>query len=490
MRLWLYAGAIALVACGDDDDETAPPPDAGTDAPPPDAAPPDAAPEDAGPELPAFPKELAPTTSLGERGTFQIARATIHFHTPLSHDACDGEGWVDGVLDEACLEDMRRAICRTRQDVVFATDHDDFHADVAYPDVFLMRAGDEIVLDENGEQIGSALACEDGHRPVLVTGEENEIMPIALRHHPDAASAEELHDLYDRADLATADAMRAAGGVVVIPHAEHWNADDIEAIQATAMELYNFHANIDRDIREEFLGLPADDAIAAALIYALDQDHPEPDLTLTAFLAENEADLATFDTLHARGVRIAGVLGNDVHQNSFPGLQSDGERGDSYRRLLRWMSNYFLVEERSPEGVLEALAVGRLYAAFDALGTPDGFDFRAEDECTGRVEMGGTTTVECAPVLRLTVPTVQGLDPSLPDPVIRAAVLRVDGETREEVATGSAGEVAYTPETPGVFRAVVTITPEHYRPYYNGADEAYVHEFPWVYGNPVHVEAP
>lgn len=489
MRALLCAAAIALWACGDDDDDAAPAADAGPDAAP-DAAPADAAPPDGGPDLPAFPKQLAPTTSLGTRGPFELARATIHFHTPLSHDACDGEGWVDGVLDEACLDDMRRALCQTRQDVVFATDHDDFHADTAFPEVFLMRDGDEVVLDRDGVQIGSAIPCEDGHRPVLVTGEENEIMALALRHHPDAASPEELHDLYDRADLATADAMRAAGGVVVIPHAEHWTADDIEAIRPTGMELYNFHANVDREIREQFLGLPADDAIAAALIYALDQGHPEPDLTLTAFLQENGADLRLFDTLHARGVRIAGVLGNDVHQNSFPGLQSDGERGDSYRRLLRWMSNYFLVTERSPEGVLEALAAGRLYASFDALGTPEGFDFRAEDECTGRVEMGGTATLDCAPVLRLAVPAVQGLDPSLPDPVIRAVILRVDGETREEVATGSAGEVVFAPEQAGVFRAVVSITPEHYRPYYNGADEAYVHEFPWIYGNPVHVEAP
>src|SRR6185436_7422675 len=115
-----------------------------------------------------------------------------------------------------------------------------------------------------------------------VTGEENEIMPIALRRHPDAATAEALHDLYDEADLAAADAMRAAGGVVIVPHAEHWTADAIEAIQATGMELYNFHANIDRDIREQFLGLPADDAIAQVLIYTLDQGEPEPDLALTA----------------------------------------------------------------------------------------------------------------------------------------------------------------------------------------------------------------
>jgi hypothetical protein len=315
-------------------------------------------------------------------------------------------------------------------------------------------------------------------------------MPIALRRHPDAADAEALHALYDGADLAAADAFRAAGATVIVPHAEHWSADDVEAIGATGMELYNFHANIDMDIREEFLGLPPDDAIANALIYYLDTRDPEPDLTITAFLEENGADLRIFDTLLGRGVRIAGILGNDVHQNSFPGEQSDGERGDSYRRLLRWMSNYFLVEERSPEGTLAALEAGRLYASFDAFGTPDGFDFRAEDECGGRVEMGGTATLDCAPVLRLQVPEVLDLDPDLPAPVIRAAILRVDADGREEVATGSAGEVAYTPDVPGVYRVVVTIVPEHYRGYFNGVDEDYVREFPWIYGNPVHIEAP
>lgn len=476
--------AFSGSACGDDD--FAPRPDAGTDASA--DATVDASPPDAGPELPPFPRGLPPTSELGTLGELELARATIHFHTPLSHDACDGAGWVLGVLDEDCLQQMRRAICDTRQDVVFATDHDAYHADTEFPEVFLMRQDDEEVLDAYGVQIGSAMHCEDGHTPVFVTGEENEVMPVALRQHVEAADIDERHAIYDGTDLAAVEAMRAAGALVLIPHAEHWSPDDIEAIQASGMELYNFHANVDLDIREQWLGLPSGDAIANALIYMLDQDEPEPDLALTAFLEENAPDLATFDALHARGVRIAGFLGNDVHQNSIPGLMADGERGDSYRRLLRWMSNYFLVTERSPEAVLDALAAGRLYAAFDAFGTPEGFDFRAEDDCAGRTEMGGTASLACAPVLRLTVPTVHGLDPSLPAPVIHAAILRVDADGREEVATGAAGEVTFEPAEPGIFRPVIRITPEHYRPYYHGAHDAYMREFIWIYGNPVHVD--
>ena len=489
MRALLCAGLLTLVACGDDDDDAVvadagDAADAGADA----AA--DAAPEDAGPHLPPLSRGLAPTSALSAPGSYELARAVIHFHTPLSHDACDGEGWVDGVIDEECLDQMRFGICETRQDIVFATDHDGFHAETPFPDVFLMREGDEEVLDDYGVQIGSAIHCDNGHVPIIVTGEENEIMPVGLRSHLAAADADELSALYNGDDLVSADAMRAAGALVLINHAEHWNADHVEEIRATGMELYNFHANVDLEIREEWLGLPSGDALAEAIIYMLDQAHPEPDLALTAFLEENEPDLVLFDTLHARGVRIAGFLGNDVHQNSLPGLMADGERGDSYRRLLKWMSNYFLVTDRSPEAVLDALAAGRLYSSFDALGTPDGFDFRADDECDGRVEMGGTARLDCAPVLRLVVPTVHDLDPSMPAPVIACTILRVDAEGREEVATGPSGEVAYEPDQPGVFRPVVRITPEHLRPYYHGADADYVREFIWIYGNPIHVEAP
>ncbi|MBI2895955.1 MAG: hypothetical protein HYY06_20525 [Deltaproteobacteria bacterium] len=476
-------------ACGGDG--ALPGRDAGG-APPDSGAEPDAALDSPGGEpdsssLPPFPKTLAPASELGERAGRRIARAVIHFHTPISHDACDGDGWVDGVIDEECLADMRRGICETRQDIVFATDHDDFHAEVSFPDVFLMREGDEPVLDGLGRQIGSTIACPDGTRPLFLTGEENEIMPVVEREHPGVTGTQDLHDLMNASDLAAADAMRGTGALVLVPHAEHWTPERVVEIGATGIELYNFHANLDRDIREEYLGLPADDAIANVLIYALDQDHPEPDLAFTAFFAENGPDIDLFDTLLGRGVPITGLGGNDVHQNSAPGLLADGERGDSYRRLLRWLSNYLLVDELTADAALEAIAAARLYVAFDAFGTPAGFDFRAEDGCGDRTEMGGEVDLACEPALTLDVPSVHALDPSLPAPIVRASILRVGEGVREEVATAAGGQVVHVPAASGVYRAVVWITPEHYRPYFNGADAPYVREFPWVYSNAIRV---
>ena len=57
-----------------------------------------------------------------------------------------------------------------------------------------------------------------------------------------------------------------------------------------------------------------------------------------------------------------GTAGTDAHQNVLPILLRDGERGDSYRRMLRWFSNMVLVEsgEPTPATAQAALEAGRL----------------------------------------------------------------------------------------------------------------------------------
>jgi hypothetical protein len=105
---------LPLVGCeargpGDDADAD----DAGLDA---------SASEDAGPPPPPWPSGLAPLEAT--RRDLQLRRAIVHLHSPLSHDACDGEGWVDGALtDTPCFEHLRSAACTLHMDTLWLTDH-------------------------------------------------------------------------------------------------------------------------------------------------------------------------------------------------------------------------------------------------------------------------------------------------------------------------------------------------------------------------------
>src|SRR5690606_32970693 len=86
----------------------------------------------------AWPREFPPTSDLGDRRGRAVARAIVHLHSPLSHDACDGMGWADGALaDEACLASLRDALCALRVDVAMLTDHAPNVDTVPFEEAFL-----------------------------------------------------------------------------------------------------------------------------------------------------------------------------------------------------------------------------------------------------------------------------------------------------------------------------------------------------------------
>src|SRR5262249_15041733 len=151
-------------------------------------------------------------------------------------------------------------------------------------------------------------------------------------------------------------------------------------------------------------------------------------LAFLAFDEPNLPSLEAWDGLLARGLHVAGSGGTDAHQNVLPLPLRDGERADSYRRMMRWFSNVVLVADPTdPVQIEDALRAGRMYVAFEIFGTPVGFDAHA-----GAVELGGTAAV--GDTLTVTLPTVYDLDPSLPVPVIAAQVIRVTAEGTTVVA--------------------------------------------------------
>ena len=106
-------------------------------------------------------------------------RSIIHLHSPYSHDARDGNGYVDGVLNEACLADLRYALCETHIDVAFLTDHPAHAAEATLKDLLLTQAGDAVIAPY-GQPIGNQITCPNGHIVQWYPGVEDELMPLAL----------------------------------------------------------------------------------------------------------------------------------------------------------------------------------------------------------------------------------------------------------------------------------------------------------------------
>jgi hypothetical protein len=459
----IIAAAAALAACGgggDDTDITA---------------------------LPPWHPELPSSSVMGARRGLVPARGIVHLHSPYSHDACDNDPRPGGVPDEECLAHLRAALCTTKMDYAALTDHDDTMADEDFPTLFSMRDGDTPITNAGGEQIASRLACPDGHSVVVTVGGENELMPIMLdRHVPGDAAAR--HAIYNGDTPADAQAFRDAGGLVWIPHSEQRTAAHIRDIAPNGMEIYQLHANIDPDIRMDYLGLDGYGAISAVAEFAdTNPGGPEPDLAILSFLAPNQPSLDTWDQLLGEGAKIAGTGGTDAHENSLPITLADGERGDSYRRMLRWFSNVVLTDTPGDAAAIERdLAAGQLFLVFEVFGTPVGFDVHATGGATA--ELGGEVPASAGATLEVTVPTIHALDATLPAPEITGRILRVSAAGRTVVAEGAGPTLTAPLDTVGAYRVEIHVVPRHLGGYFRDLGPALgAADYAWIYASPVYV---
>jgi hypothetical protein len=434
-------------------------------------------------ELPAWDKTLPDARVMGTFSGKQPARGIIHLHSVYSHDACDGEPRAaDGTPNEPCLQDLRAALCTDRIDFAAITDHDDTMADEDFATLFSPRAGDEAVLDGDSQQIASRMRCDNGQEVLLTVGGENELMPIMLDHHV-PGTIDERHAVYNADTPEAATILRDAGATLWVAHSEQRTTEHLLDIAPDGIELYNLHANIDPDIRSMYLGLDAYGAITEAVEFAdTNPGSPEPDLALLAFLTPNTPALTRYDELLAAGRKVAGSAGSDAHEDALPVILADGERGDSYRRVLRWFSNIALVD--TPQDIVQiedAVRAGRMFSVFELLGTPEGFAIDG-------VELGAT--VNYGTQLHVTVPTVRELDPSLPAPAIHARVLHIGaGASGPEVAGESDGDAIDVTLAPGAYRIEVSMVPHHLGPYLRDLGTALADvELPWIYTSAFYVE--
>ena len=464
---WLIGScalACALAACGDDAARTPPPWD----------------------------RTLPDARELGIRRGLSPARGIVHLHSPYSHDACDGRPRdAGGAPNEPCLADLRAALCATHIDFAALTDHDDTMADEDFATLFSMRGGDQPVTNGGGEQIASRMTCEDGHVVTFTIGGENSLMPIMLERHV-AGTVQARHDTYNGEDAAAVAAFRAAGGLAWVAHTESKPIEMLRALQPDGIEVYNLHANIDPDIRADYLGLPPSGALAAAAEFAdTNPGHPEPDLAMLAFLAPNQPAITKWHTLLGEGRHLPVTAGSDAHQNAIPIPFADGERGDSYRRVLRWFGNFVLVTDpRDPVAVKQAMRAGRLFTVMEVLGTPVGLDIRASSGAR-TYELGEVIPRAEGAMLTVELPVVRGLDPRLPVPEIRARVIWIETPTGvvTELAAGTGPRLDVFLGAPGAYRVELSIVPRHLGPYLGDLGPALAEaELPWIYASPLYVE--
>jgi hypothetical protein len=214
----------------------------------------------------------------------------------------------------------------------------------------------------------------------------------------------------------------------------------------------------------------------------------QPDL---AFLAAGPRS-SVYDTkwaaLLAAGQTIFGVAASDSHENFLGSPARDGSRVDSHRRILRWVSNHLLVNSVSESEVRAALAAGRFWMVFEALGTPTSMDFYGLVNST-RFDVGTSTPfVNGNTTLVLNLPTLHSDSPqTLPAPTLRLVIEKVQNSSFVPVAESRNTSIQYSVSSAGIYRAAVYITPNHLKNFLTVDRNLASEEKLWVLTNPIYL---
>jgi hypothetical protein len=302
-------------------------------------------------------------------------------------------------------------------------------------------------------------------------GIEDELMPVGLTRQV-SEDPEEADQIYNSSDAATVAAETATGALVLQAHTESRTIAVLKERQAAGLrgvEIFNLHAMLDPDIRKDFLGLePLGYLQDLGPFLGVDSDIT-PDLGFLAIFQEQTISLQSYDALAAIGP-ITAHAGTDAHQNVLPPPLSDGERFDSYRRMISLFSNLLMVQGEGPSAVKEALGSGRNYVVFEVLGTPTGLSVSYEgQEAGGGGPAGGTLKVVC--------PTLSPSSPQLDEAPEISAVVFKDGQVFKE----ECGE--FVLNEPGVYRVRFDILPLHLATFLGSEADDLVHVYPWIYSN-------
>lgn len=415
------------------------------------------------------------------RGYVEL-RGLIHVHSVYSHDACDGQPHDDaGVRNQVCLEDFRRGACQTQDDFFFLTDHDVSFADNEFPNVLLFDAarGDVLVQRTSGPT-ANWLSCPGAPPALILAGTESAAMPVGLERHV------ERRDTYDSTDAIALDGFHAVGSINLVAHTENWTLDQLRELHLDGFEMFNLHRSAIKNA-----------GVAADLIFnyidkGLLDGLMHPDLFLAAFNLDDEVYRATWGTVLARGARRVTTMGSDCHRNTFPQLLQDGERIDSYRRMMMAFSNHLLVKPKA-DGTWDdvelkaALKAGRLFGVFEFLGYAEGFDVVVMEGATPR-ELGETAVLANGVSVKAVMPSVRDLDPAVEAPALKLQLLKAREGGWDEVAMVTQGTLEFTVTQPGAYRVEVRMVPKHLKNFAGTRRAFFTAERPWVMSSAFYVQ--
>lgn len=252
-------------------------------------------------------------------------------------------------------------------------------ADQDFFDLFLLKKNGEIlVFPGQGSWI-----CPDGHKPQVLVGFEGKLMPLGLTAHVNLPP-QSRRGFYSLSDRATADILRSYGALIAVPHSESWSVTEVTDVKPEVMEFGNHHAILDPKIRYEDLQLNPFTGMLSLLPFVLNpEETPPPDLAWIFFYEENLPAYLLWIQSSIR-FKTTGIYGCDAHQNVYPGSLADGERGDSYRRMLRWVTNWIFLGSDpgipQRDAFLQGLKEGSSATVFEVLGTPEHFQIRYDPD--------------------------------------------------------------------------------------------------------------
>lgn len=418
----------------------------------------------------------------GTRGALEL-RGLVHAHSIFSHDACDGRPVDDaGVTDAQCLADFRDGICKTRHDFVFLTDHGDRFAWNEFPDVLLFDAarGDEL-LERGGAPVANRMSCGGGKTVLVMAGTETRTMPVGLERHVSD------RDWYSSDEHVALDAFHDLGSINLVAHTEDWTVQELIDLHLDGFEMFNLHrsALLNGGVALDLVFNYAEQGLVDRLMH--------PDLFLAGFTLDDPKYLATWGTVLSRGHKRVTTMGSDTHRNTFPQLLQDGERIDSYRRMMQAFSNHLLVKPKADGSwgdaeLKAALKGGRNFGVFEFLGYAEGFDFHALEGQTPR-ELGETARLASgAVVLKASMPRVKLLDPAVEAPALRLLLFRAVEGGWEEVAVTTEGALEVPVTQPGAYRVEVRMVPTHLRGFAGTKRAFFTAERPWVMTSALYVE--
>jgi hypothetical protein len=221
---------------------------------------------------------------------------------------------------------------------------------------------------------------------------------------------------------------------------------------------------------------------------------------------------------------ITGILGTDVHRNVsvdpvcagswlvvcqalaalFPNTLTllisggtivlrDGDRVDSYARMMRWVENRLLVEDLTIDSLADALRGGRGYGLFGAYGDPGGFVFEGA-QGADYVPIGGNVEGPVALLLRAPRPAVLAGAPfgaaDAATAMVRTVLKRIDPMGEESTIM----ELVEQEETwegvasaPGAYYVEVWVRPFHLATALGTLSELASREYLWLITNPIRV---